>query len=709
MDVAGTTVAVGQSDSVAAHGVQLVVDFGTVTSRAMVCWPDGRRVPLFTGGAGPYWPAGRHWPSGVWVDGGRVVAGPDAVAAAHSDPDRFCRDLKSVLTHEKVTVGDASLEPVAGLAAVLALLADQAQQVAGVPVTGLAMTLPAGWGPRRRVTLRAAAQRAGLPAPHLIPAPVAAGWLLSTSGLADLPPGSLLLVCDFGYAAFEASLLLRTGSEFVIQATARTPGSGGQAAETVLVEHCLAAVDVDLAERLRNPLQPTDQRDRTVLDTTVHLAARRLATGQSASVLLPTPCPPLHITTAQYAELVAPITARCADTAAGVVQAADLDAGRLTGVYAIGGSTTDPALDGLTERGLEPVEVPDPELATLLGAAATPAPDQPAPPPPKRAKRLNPHGALGTAVAAGASLVLIGSALYTSSPIPGLGPLPDVNWGEYAMACCLALLATTTAAQTLTRLPSARKMPGHIRIPRLARGVIIGLVTTLVYAAAGIHSLTLPWSAGTYLRWALYPAVPIAACATLVGLLHARYPRQAARAEPTGRRRWFPTEATTAACVGMILIQLPMLGDSGHEWEWNALLVLLGPDGAHTTEAAFGRIGAILLGAGTALAVTTSGRWRILTVPVAAAITGIIPEFDLTTQLGVAFVAAVSLWWAIRAGRLTIATAPYWRPHLPMTLRPTITRPETLNPSWAPPNPSSRDAYPRQAATSGEDAEPTTE
>lgn len=147
MDVAERTLAVRQRDSVAAQGVQLVVDLGTVTSRAMVCCPDGRRVPLSTGGAGPYWPAGPHWPCGVWVDADRVLAGPDAVAAAAADPDRFCRDLKSVLTREQITVGGQGLEPVAGLAALLALLADQAQQLAGARVASLSVTVPAGWGP----------------------------------------------------------------------------------------------------------------------------------------------------------------------------------------------------------------------------------------------------------------------------------------------------------------------------------------------------------------------------------------------------------------------------------------------------------------------------------------------------------------------------------------------------------------------------------
>lgn len=283
-------------------------------------------------------------------------------------------------------------------------------------------------------------------------------WLLTASGIGSLPPGALLLVCDFGHAAFEASLLVRTATEFGIQATARAPDSGGRAIEAVLAEHCLTAVaatDADLAERLRTGHEPADQRGRAVLDTTIHLAARRLATGQTATVLLPQPCPALRITASLYTALVAPIVARCADTAAGVVQAAGLDPGRLAGVYAVGGSASDTALDALTEQGLEPTPVGEPEFAAVVGAVATPAPDQPAPAAPNVARRLDWRGVRGTAVAGACSLALISGAIYASVPpnfvITTYGNVPEVNWGAYAMAATCAMLAATTAAESFTR------------------------------------------------------------------------------------------------------------------------------------------------------------------------------------------------------------------------------------------------------------------
>lgn len=704
MSTTAGTLANTRPDSVAPYGVELVVDLGTVTSRAMVCWPDGRRSPLITGG-GSHWPPGPHWPSGVFAARSGLVAGPDAVTAAQSNPESFCRDLKSVLTHEQVTLGDHSMEPVAGLAALLALLADQAQQLAAAPVTSLTLTTPAGWGPRHRTALRAAAQRAELPEPQLVPVPIAAACLLTTSGHADLPLGALLLVCDFGHAAFEASLLARTPTGFFIQSTARTPAAGGHAVEALLAEHCLAQLataDPDLADRLRTPTTTTDHHDRAALDTTIHLAARRLATGQDASILVPSPCPPVSITAEQYTEMIAPIASLCADTATGVVQAADLHPTQLTCAYEIGGASTDTALDALAQRGLEPTPIPHPELAALAGAAATPTTgDQHPPAAPRLAGRFEPRGAVGTIVAGSCSLALIVFALYSSAPNDsmGYGPLPDVNWGEYAMAATCAMLATTAAAQTPTRPPSSRKIPGRVRIPRLVRAVIAGLVVALAYAAAGTRSLMLPWSAGTYLRWALFPVLAIAACATLVGLLYARYPRHATRAESSPRYRWFPVEATATATLGMILIQLPLLSDSGHYWQWNTLLAWF-PTDATTAQDILGHTGAILIGAGTALAATTSSRWRILTVPVAAAIAGTVPQFDLTSQLGVAFVTAATLWWAVRAGRLAIATAPHWRPHLPTTLRPTTPRVAAAIPAQSP-YPPSNDGHDRSRTKPG--------
>jgi Hsp70 protein len=695
MSVPSGTLAVRQPDPVAASGIRLVVDYGTVTSRAMVCWPDGRRLPLVTG-----W-GELHWPSGVLVAAdGRLVAGPEALAAAGADPDGpafLCRDLKSQLTRDQISLGDRTLQPAAGLAALLARLATQARQVTGLPVTELAVTTPAAWGPRHRGVLRAAAERAGLPEPQPIPTPVAAAWLLTVSGRADLPPGATVLICDFGQAAFEASLLIRATAEFAVLATARRPEAGGAAIEALLADHCLAhlsTVDAELADRLRAPQKGTDRQSRMVFDNNIHAVRQSLAAGSTTGIEVPPPHPPVPISLDQYADLVAPIARLCAETTAGVVEAAGVDPANLAGIFSVGGSTTATAAEALAERGLAPEPVPQPDLAVVLGATDTPTPARPAVATGQPAQGWQPIPLVGATVALLASGLLAALAVYSTTVDQLYWPsYALVNWGEYAMAGCCALLAGTALAEALPPPASTpARVPGTVRVPRLAYGVAAGLVACLAIAAASIGHLIatfrLDWGTNSYLRWALLPAIPIAACAGLAGLLQQRYPRETGQAGPAGRRRWFPPEATAAAAIGMTMIQMT---NWGNDWFWDDLLYL-GSSTANTIEDLLYRIGGILIGVGIALAATTSARLRILTVPVAAAIAGIIYAPTLTTQLGIAFVAAASYWWALRAGRLLVATAPRWRPQPRRAWPPTPVPPSAPPPSAPalPPAPDSR-------------------
>lgn len=86
----------------------------------------------------------------------------------------------------------------------------------------------------------------------------------------------------------------------------------------------------------------------------------------------------------------------------------------------------------------------------------------------------------------------------------------------------------------------------------------------------------------------------------------------------------------------------------------------------------------------------------ILAVPVTATITATIPTFNLTTELGVAFVAAASYWWGTRAARLTLATASHWRVHF---LPRAAARLAALSPTWTTP-PASNDADHRSQTAS---------
>jgi molecular chaperone DnaK (HSP70) len=86
-------------------------------------------------------------------------------------------------------------DPVAPLATILAHVAGHpAVQQAG-PLAAVSLSVPAGWGPRRRQYLYQAAERAGLPAPHLVTVPAAIATYTARL-ITPVPPGALLLVCN---------------------------------------------------------------------------------------------------------------------------------------------------------------------------------------------------------------------------------------------------------------------------------------------------------------------------------------------------------------------------------------------------------------------------------------------------------------------------------------------------------------------------------
>lgn len=662
----------------AGQGIRLAIDFGTVTTRALLCWPGGQRQPLLTD------QGGMHWPTTLASTGNHtLVAGPEALALADSDPhgpDALLHDLKSQLTRDQLHVDGHAVAPAAALAALLARLANQAHRVSGLPVSGLAVTVPAGWGPRHRAALRDAADRAGLPPPLPVPVPVAAGWTLTTS---DAPPpaGSMLLVCDAGHAAFEATLLVRTTSGYSTLATARRPDAGGAALDALLTEHCLtqlSTLDPDLAARLRQPASPTDHRDRRDLDQHVHTARTALTNtqasaaptdpgpAQTVSVAVPAPYPPIPIGNDRWQQLAGPVARHCAQIAHGVLDAGEAHPGDMTRVMCVGGAATAQLYEALRQRGLAPCPVARPDLIALYGAADAPEPGQP----PQRQPRSSPgrwHPVpLVTAVIAGGSAgVLAFHAVYSATVDGFYHNIPTINWGEYAMASCCALLAATAAAETPTR-PPAPTLPGLNlpRAPRLAYAALAGLLAALALALTGVTRLALPWSLGSFLAWAILPITPIAALAVAVGILthhDSRHdPHHAHHLEPTGRRRVVPAEGVAVAAAGMIALQIPLMG-AEHPQIWYALLNLTDPDTAKTIETVSGHLGAAAIAAGTALTAAASLRARLIAVPTVALAGLLIQPFGLTTALGLAFTAAATFWWTLRTIRLLIGLAPQWR------------------------------------------------
>ena len=296
------------ADSAAATAVPLrvVLDYGAAAARMVVCGSGRQRLLRNVDGSA-------HWPSGVIVDQGGAVRGdPGPVGDAGWSRGRLAgHEIKAQLGKE-IAPGaqETRPDPVECLAAVLRSLLGQAQQAEGAPITAVALTIPAGWGPRHRSAVRAAAARAGVPEPELIPCPVAVAWELAGQGYQAVAAGESLLVCDAGYSAFEPTALVRTTNGFAVLATAHLPDAGGHALDAAVTDWCVSLIarsDPTLARQLAEPSSVDQQRVRAVFEAEVQAARRELAAGAEATLALPPPHQPVVLDRAGFEQLVGPI------------------------------------------------------------------------------------------------------------------------------------------------------------------------------------------------------------------------------------------------------------------------------------------------------------------------------------------------------------------------------------------------------------------
>jgi molecular chaperone DnaK (HSP70) len=105
---------------------------------------------------------------------GTAVTGRHAQRSARSDPARYEPNPKRCIDDGSLLLGEATVPVVDVIAIVLRRVLDEAVRVGGGPPDRTVLTHPAGWGPRRRQVLVAAAKRIGLEPLELLPEPLAA-------------------------------------------------------------------------------------------------------------------------------------------------------------------------------------------------------------------------------------------------------------------------------------------------------------------------------------------------------------------------------------------------------------------------------------------------------------------------------------------------------------------------------------------------------
>ncbi|MBM7079315.1 Hsp70 family protein [Micromonospora sp. MMS20-R1-14] len=596
---------------------RLSIDCGSASTVAVLAWPDGRASVLPFDGL-PYLPSGLFL-----AEDGQVWTGRRAWQAAETQPHRFVPNPRRTNDGELVINGSEA-EAVEFAAAPLRRAAAEAEGVVGEPVRDVRLVVPAGWGPRRRTWMRQVAHRAGLGQPRLVEAPVAVTEHLVATGV-RLTVGSFVVVCDVGAGA-EVTVLRRGPAGFEVLATLADPAAGGAAVDLALTAAVLHGREV-----------PAGGMGQWAMAESVRVAKETLGSHPAVTV----PVAGHHPVIADRAMLDAaaqPVVRRVAELTQQCIAAADLTSGDLAGIYCVGGSAHLPRLDAAIAEhtGVTPMLVAEPQLIAARGAAEVGAPAvgvgavEVTVPPIRRAVAI--------AVPGLASLALLWQALLTAERNNTLSAYYYVlfNLGELTMAAVFALVACIAAGTILGSLiaarsptPELRTEGGKVSIGILA-GVSLGVAIAALYAVVISQYFGLPLRG--FLTWALWPIAPTAVLAVVMAIIAARQWRT-----PSGGWSTLlatPTGSVVTAAVGMGLIQYARTAD-----RWPHLVVWLDLTA---------RIGGLLLGIGTVMALVTPLIFRIVLAAPIAVISAAIVTGQSTGILGVSYAIAITVWWAAR-------------------------------------------------------------
>jgi hypothetical protein len=402
----------------------LAVDFGTSNTVAALA-VDGGAPRLVTIDGSPL------APSSVYLaDDGTLAVGRDADRQARLDPSRYEPNPKRRIDDGFVLLGSTALPVATVIAEVLKRVAGEVRRQLGGGPDQVRLTHPARWGQRRRETLLAAAAEAGLgPEPVLIPEPVAAAThfaaLSRPAGLGGVGPGvggvglagglvegQALAVYDLGGGTFDVAVVRRRGAGcsgagvpqdysgagvatgysgagvpqgYEVLAEAGLPDLGGLDFDQAITEHIgathAAGLDPAAWQRLLEPVDAASRRQARVLATDVRDGKEALSRYPHVDIALPPPFPDVHLTRAEFEDLVRPDLQRSVDLMARTIAAAGLSPHQLAGVYLVGGSSRIPLVARLIQHGLglTPTTLDQPETSVVTGALYLPLGSQ-APP-----------------------------------------------------------------------------------------------------------------------------------------------------------------------------------------------------------------------------------------------------------------------------------------------------------------------------------------
>jgi molecular chaperone DnaK len=468
----------------------LAVDVGTsFTAAALVrinqnAQPVPESLPL--GLRGTAVPSVVYYP-----EEGPILVGEAAERRGLDSPARVVREFKRrVGDAVPIVVGTLSLPAEDVFATVARWVVDRAEEREGAPPSDIILSHPASWGGHRTALIRKALATKGLHKVTLISEPEAAA--LHYASQVRVEDGSVIAVYDLGGGTFDTAVLRKAGSNSfkLLGRPEGIEGLGGADFDAAVFRH--------VAEHTGEALTGLDLAAPGVLSALARLRrecvevkeALSSDTEASISVFLPGVQKQVRLVRSEFEAMIEEPVRETVDALECSLQDLGLDAGDLTAVLLIGGSSRIPFVAQLiSEQFDRPIAVDaDPKSSICLGAAVAALRALPAAEvevgasvalEPHRSlelhKSLEPHsasqraswsrksgstlGPLSVSGAVAGTGVMVGSAARFAGARAGAhAPRPVVRVTAVAAVAALFTVLTATAAESPGGLGSLTAM-----------------------------------------------------------------------------------------------------------------------------------------------------------------------------------------------------------------------------------------------------------
>jgi molecular chaperone DnaK len=333
-------------------------------------WRDGRAETVGLGTRAPVVPS-----VVVLRDDGEFLVGEAAERRAANEPQRVAREFKRRLGDPTpIMLAGTPVSADALMAKQLRWTTDKVTELEGGPPAGVAISHPANWGDYKKDLLGQAIRQANLDGVVTLTEPEAAA--IHYASQERVPPGSVVAVYDLGGGTFDASILRKTEAGWdILGEPEGIERLGGIDFDEAMFQHVVSSLG-DAFEDL-DPDDPTAMAAVARLRRECVAAKEALASDTDASVpvMLPSLQTEVRVTRSEFEDLIRPALTESVAALHRALRTAGVEAGDVTAVLLVGGSSRIPLVAQLVGAELgRPVAVDaHPKHGVALGAAVTAA------------------------------------------------------------------------------------------------------------------------------------------------------------------------------------------------------------------------------------------------------------------------------------------------------------------------------------------------